>query len=322
MGKTQFSGGQYVLMILPAIVAGVLSGAISSWVFASKPIPQEIRKSATQEGQVISARELRLIDENGDECASLVARNGGSFLRLASAADKAGVSIDCSAGSAKLILSDEEGKECVTLRTHFYGHQSPEISVRYKDMAKASLNVVGRQPWLSLSGNQLGEPPDITEDREAFEQWLGKYSSVYLSIENGKNPQLIMSDKDGQERILLNLDERRGPSLSLYGKDHKAFVELNCILGPYLCMEDFTAGSSLLDNNGISLRDKNSNRAFEIGLRSEGEPYLELLDKSGQSRAVLGSTTTVTVKTGEEHRKSPSSLIFFDKDGKVMWQVP
>ena len=39
-------------------------------------------------------------------------------------------------------------------------------------------------------------------------------------------------------------------------------------------------------------------------------------------RAVLGSTSLELIKTGTIEKRPESSLVLFDKDGKVIWQTP
>ena len=49
---------------------------------------------------------------------------------------------------------------------------------------------------------------------------------------------------------------------------------------------------------------------------------LNLYDNDGKLRAALGSTDLQTTRTGETHQRQPSSLVLFDKDGKVLWSAP
>ena len=45
-------------------------------------------------------------------------------------------------------------------------------------------------------------------------------------------------------------------------------------------------------------------------------------DASGNTRAVLGSTVLETTQTGAVEKRPPSSLVLFDKNGKVIWSAP
>jgi hypothetical protein len=59
----------------------------------------------------------------------------------------------------------------------------------------------------------------------------------------------------------------------------------------------------------------------EFGLSPNGDPKLSLYEK-GNLRAVLGTTELQTTRTGQTVKRPASSLVFFDKEEKVLWQVP
>ena len=62
----------------------------------------------------------------------------------------------------------------------------------------------------------------------------------------------------------------------------------------------------------------------EIGLQLTGgnRPSLKLRDENGIIRAALGSTELQVISTGETTHRPPSSLVLFDKEGKVIWEAP
>jgi hypothetical protein len=51
-------------------------------------------------------------------------------------------------------------------------------------------------------------------------------------------------------------------------------------------------------------------------------PSVNLLDNHEKTRAVLGSVDLRTIKTGATERTAESSLVLFDKQGKVIFQAP
>jgi len=61
---------------------------------------------------------------------------------------------------------------------------------------------------------------------------------------------------------------------------------------------------------------------LRLGVDKDGAGSLRLCDKDGKGRAVLGCTELVTIKTGEETKRAESSLVLFDKEGKVIFQAP
>ena len=60
----------------------------------------------------------------------------------------------------------------------------------------------------------------------------------------------------------------------------------------------------------------------KLQLDDDGSPRLELLDANSRARAVLGPTVLETIRTGESIERPESSLVLFDKDGKVLWRAP
>lgn len=51
-------------------------------------------------------------------------------------------------------------------------------------------------------------------------------------------------------------------------------------------------------------------------------PRVSLLDAQGNPRAVLGTSCLETIRTGGSETTSPSSLVLFDKDGRVLFRAP
>jgi len=72
---------------------------------------------------------------------------------------------------------------------------------------------------------------------------------------------------------------------------------------------------------GVTVFDKQYKR---IGMRTtdDGNPSLEVSDSNHRVRAALGCTNLETMKTGETRQTAESSLVLFDKEGKVMWKAP
>jgi len=51
-------------------------------------------------------------------------------------------------------------------------------------------------------------------------------------------------------------------------------------------------------------------------------PAVSLFDEKGKGRAVLGSASLETARTGAKEITAPSSLTLFDSKGKVLWRAP
>ncbi len=120
-------------------------------------------------------------------------------------------------------------------------------------------------------------------------------------------PELCLLDEQGKTRAGLGLlDVMRGtPGLTFFDEAGKPRAMLVVLLGrPYL-----------------TLHDEAGKHRATLGL-VEGKPTLELWDEAGQSRAVLGCTDLETTTTGVVTKLPESSLVLFDKDGKVIHRVP
>jgi len=61
--------------------------------------------------------------------------------------------------------------------------------------------------------------------------------------------------------------------------------------------------------------------AVSLGMYQGKKPLVEVDGSNGFS-AILGTTDTVTTKTGELHTTSAASLTLFSKDRKVIWSAP
>ena len=55
---------------------------------------------------------------------------------------------------------------------------------------------------------------------------------------------------------------------------------------------------------------------------SKDGPRLHLYDEADNLRAALGSISLQISETGMVIKRSPSSLVLFDKEGKVIWRTP
>lgn len=71
----------------------------------------------------------------------------------------------------------------------------------------------------------------------------------------------------------------------------------------------------------VSLGRGVGERLVLLAMGTDGSPYLRLEDKNGFS-AVLGSTNLEQAQTGVIEKRPASSLVFFNKDGKVIWEAP
>ena len=114
-------------------------------------------------------------------------------------------------------------------------------------------------------------------------------------------------DQGKKSRIVLSVEGDGSSLLSLFGKDGK--------------------GSLLLSANGsgatsLRLVDTNWKTRTALATWPDGSPFLQLTDRDGKNRALLQYTEVIARATGELIKRPGPSLLFFDKEETVVWQVP
>jgi hypothetical protein len=72
----------------------------------------------------------------------------------------------------------------------------------------------------------------------------------------------------------------------------------------------------------LRLLDQNWRVRASLATWPDGSPYLELADKDGQARTILGYTELVTMPAGAIERRPGSSLVFLNGQGEVLWRMP
>lgn len=120
-------------------------------------------------------------------------------------------------------------------------------------------------------------------------------------------PLLMLLDQTEKSRVELSMETDGSPHLALYDRGGNNFIAL-------AVLPDSSAHLQLFDQAG-KLR-------ITLGTAPDGSPDLELLDQSKTLRAALGSVQLEDRRTGSVETRSPSSLVLFGKDGKVLWQAP
>jgi hypothetical protein len=75
------------------------------------------------------------------------------------------------------------------------------------------------------------------------------------------------------------------------------------------------------DNPGVYLYDQKGEPRSSLVLDADGSPSLTLNDPK-HVRAVLGSSCLKNTTTGSTEHRSPSSLVLFREDGKLLWSTP
>jgi len=126
---------------------------------------------------------------------------------------------------------------------------------------------------------------------------------------------LVLYAQGGKQAAVLNIS-----GLSLIDTAGERWASLG-----YSGLNFLGSGWSMwvrLDTSGLNLFSTAGNASATLGFTPEGSPRLALSDRNGKLRAVLGATSLETIRTAEVTMRPESSLVLFDKDGKVMWQAP
>lgn len=115
-----------------------------------------------------------------------------------------------------------------------------------------------------------------------------------------------VTDSSGKVRVILGVDPT-GEGLALLGADGEVGAEMTL----------YPSGNKL-----IALNDAQDQPRVAMWVDS-GEPQISLRDARGFSMD-LGSTGTVSARTGETQQTSAASIVMFgnDKDHRVIWQAP
>jgi hypothetical protein len=144
--------------------------------------------------------------------------------------------------------------------------------------------------------------------------------------------RFVLVDEAGREHARLGMglvgvvEPHLEPELCLGDKEKSG----TCVY-PY-GLSTRASNNGFVNLNPIGLRMALGNVEVEIntGLGSAGprlklsgaSPTLVLADERGRDRAVLGDTSVQALTTRAIEWRPASSLVLFDKDGKVIWKAP
>jgi hypothetical protein len=124
------------------------------------------------------------------------------------------------------------------------------------------------------------------------------------TVDEVRARRFALVDENGTERASLQA-----------GKDDLLFL-ITDALGHHRVLLQMTRDSTRLAFVG-------NNQKPQVALSLvEGVPTFRLFDAQGTVRAVLGGTSLETVRTGVIEQRPESSLVLFDKDGKLIWRAP
>ncbi len=119
--------------------------------------------------------------------------------------------------------------------------------------------------------------------------------------------KFLVRDAAGKPRATLGLLPDGSPSLNLIDKDGNIRMAV---------------GMTPQDTPSLNLYDKTLTNRAVLATLPDGSPALVLFDKAGETRALLGSNFPMRMHPEEIEIRPASSLVLFDKDGKVTWKAP
>jgi hypothetical protein len=132
--------------------------------------------------------------------------------------------------------------------------------------------------------------------------------------------EIHLVDEEGKERWILKLSKDGEPAMTFINKAGWApmALGLNKTGVPYcnMVLEPHKAGPT------FSLLDSDMKTRAVLGLRESAEPYLSLMDPTGQVRANMGSIDFRNPLTGAKEKRPVSSLVLFGEDGRILFSVP
>jgi hypothetical protein len=134
-----------------------------------------------------------------------------------------------------------------------------------------------------------------------------------------ESEKFILRDSSGNMRAELSMSAGgSGPALYLYHKGERPDNPPHAIDLEVLDQHS-QVGPAI---TRIGLRDGKGQMLAKLEVSSGGQVALTLRDEQFKDRAVVGSVALQQTKTGSTEARPPSSLVLFDKEGRVIWKVP
>ena len=121
--------------------------------------------------------------------------------------------------------------------------------------------------------------------------------------------QFQLVDKEGNMRVVIGMSPKRGPVLGFTDENGQTRIFL---------------GLTSVDGETwpiLKLRDADEDMRISIS-GGNGNPRISVLDKYGNSRAVLGCAALKAASTELVETKPESSISLFNEDGKMIWAAP
>ena len=189
-----------------------------------------------------------------------------------------------------------------------------------------------------LMGQTAPVPDEIKAKRFTAVDEKGRTRAVLIGTLTGSS--LSLRDDKGNERVSLFVSDG-GPLLIFDEEDERLELESSSLRlrnkGMSAVLDLGVAGANFyLAHNGISntawlgadstgtylnLGDDTGAQRVSIGVTEAG-PGLSLFDDKRVERARMGVSQQVNTHTGVEYKRPENSLVLYNAERKVVWEVP
>ena len=219
----------------------------------------------------------------------------------------------------RFVLQDGQGKERARLEVVAPDWTALTFEGEAGTTARVELGVTGSAPGLILRDLKEKEATEAglrVQDGGPL-MWLeGKGQRARLGMLGGGKLTLTLLDRKTQSTTSVDTD-----ALEMGANNKYVRVDADGLFARADATKPLESPEALVTASSLAFKDKGQVRAT-AGLWPDGSPRIALYDANKNTRAVFGSTELETRKTRERTRLPESSLVLFDKDGKVIWQAP
>lgn len=276
---------------------------------------------AMPRGRVVEAEQFLVKDAAGETRAALMTDSlGGVLFFMRDLAKQHGVALAVDRDGPAAMVMTSGGANQVSVQTT----KSGPSFVLYDTTGVARLHLSGAGRW----GPSLG-----LYDESGAKQLVSLSASRLLG---GPRLYMLANDSEAARIDLSHAKQGRGTLGLALGMDGSASITL--------ARTSAEVGRASAERLAIRLDEEGlPSLAFRFGegdyggggrppawpldrirlsLNASGSPTIALFDDSLVTRAAFGYTELDIVRTGGVEHRPASSLVFFDRDGKVIWKVP
>lgn len=252
---------QYKWALVILVVSGLFGGMLGTWL-----MPRKAAWAQDRDAGLVTAREFRLVDEEGNVRAELKTEKDKTTLELYDTAGDVRVALDSSNTKAQVLCLDskEEIRAALSLVDDL-----PRLTLHTSDQDLGEVILSAEEDGGSLIlGGADGKPRAgliVLDKKAAFALYdsNGEHIVASLKIEN-RGPELILRDANGTAALVLNAMPE-GPNIVLLDASGKVRV------------------GAVVRDDGPAITLKNANGKDQVLIQlSEQGPWFSLTDAWGR----------------------------------------